>query len=73
MNPNPEDYGGMDMRKFFLEQFEYMLDTQEYELIDQRLIFSISGAPLLTLQKATNLDGIRMPQNKRKRKKRRRK
>jgi hypothetical protein len=71
MNPDPEDYGGKDLRKFFLEQYEYMLDQQMYDLIDQRLILgsSLIDRPIKTLKDANRLEGVQFPKPKRKRRK----
>jgi hypothetical protein len=74
MNPDPNDYGGQDVRKFFLEQFEYMLTTRQYDLIDQRLILgSTSGGakPVKMIKEPTQLQGVKFPKEKRKRKRRR--
>ena len=74
MNPDPDDYGGQDVRKFFLEQYEYMLSTNQYDLIDQRLILGskVGGAkPVKMIKEPTQLEGVRFPKSKRRRKKNR--
>ena len=71
MNPNPEDYGGEDMRGFFLEQYVYMINTGEYDLIDQRLLNIFGDVPIKCLKPASNLEGVKQPKQKRKRKRKR--
>ena len=74
MNPDPDDYGGQDVRKFFLEQFEYMLNTRQYDLIDGRLILGMGvggDRPLKMIKEPTQLEGVKFPKEKRKRKRRR--
>ena len=74
MNPDPNDYGGQDIRKFCLEQYEYMLVTRQYDVIDQRLILSphSSDKPVKVIKEADQLENVKFPEKKRKRKKRRR-
>ena len=73
MNPDPEDYGGQDVRKFFLEQFEYMLNTNQYDVIDQRLILAPNegGQPIKVIKKADQLETVKFPKKKKRRRKKR--
>jgi len=73
MNPDPNDYGGQDVRKFFLEQFEYMLTTNQYDLIDQRLVLGSRegrAKPVKMIKEPTQLEGVKFPKKKRKRRNR---
>jgi len=76
MNPDPNDYGGQDVRKFFLEQFEYMLTTNQYDLIDQRLVLgsTVGGdKPVKMIKEPTELKGVKFPKSKKRRRKKNRK
>jgi len=75
MDPDPNDYGGQDVRKFFLEQFEFMLTTNQYDLIDQRLVLGSTvagGKPVKMIKEPTELKGVKFPKSKKRRRKKNR-